>query len=608
MRADKRRIQTAVLGGAGSEEPLMLPMEAIELDAFRHAHESDTFWCGTLLGGCGGQLTTKLYTDRACHFAHHPDPDGLPHVCGRAARGVNSADHLYVKSAAAAWLADRGEQATFAYTRPEGGPLGSVVDVRWRHGALRVHLDQTAAPVWDDAVEPVLGTMVPVDRDTLVRRWYVHRIRLDSEGTARRVRIGTEAFARPTEWFALDECEMTERGLSTPAVERIIRSRSTPPPARQAPGKDRKAPDVRIRAQVLFRRIEEARAVGSVVVVVRVSHTLAALDGVDHETQTQIDTVLKDAKVWLQEQAVARQEMFTRLSEAVAEGNVQETRGLLTRVNAIAAHDRTDTETQTAREAASFLAGMLRQQEETARKLHAAAEAKEEARRRVARQKTEALQQVRKTLRTLRRHGRTMPGTEQRRRVAMLTDLAAKAGDQLSRSEAHQIEAWKARVQRERETAAPEEHAHPGDRASQSVQPAQPRPMGRKVPLHEKVARRFWLRRHCPVCDAQAGQACTDPGEPGGEAVRREHGHDERIEPIVKEREAATRANKAREPEDRRTQRGSASMVPYYRLMKISCPVCQAKPDAECALPAGSHQARVDILTRYRNRSSGRRR
>jgi hypothetical protein len=67
--ADRRQIQTAVLGSAGSEEPLMLPMEAIELDAFRHGYESDTFWCGTLLGGCGGQLTTKLYTDRACSLS-----------------------------------------------------------------------------------------------------------------------------------------------------------------------------------------------------------------------------------------------------------------------------------------------------------------------------------------------------------------------------------------------------------------------------------------------------------------------------------------------------------------------------------------------------------
>ncbi|MFF4353789.1 hypothetical protein [Streptomyces sp. NPDC001530] len=55
--------QTAVLGNVESEEPLMLPMEAIELDVFRRRHEPDTFWCGLLLGGCGNQLTTKLYTD-----------------------------------------------------------------------------------------------------------------------------------------------------------------------------------------------------------------------------------------------------------------------------------------------------------------------------------------------------------------------------------------------------------------------------------------------------------------------------------------------------------------------------------------------------------------
>ncbi|MFC9624377.1 hypothetical protein ACFTXM_31845 [Streptomyces sp. NPDC056930] len=66
MRGDRRQIQAAVLGGADSEEPLMLPLEAIELDAFRQQHEHDTFWCGLLLGGCGGQLTTKLYTDRVC--------------------------------------------------------------------------------------------------------------------------------------------------------------------------------------------------------------------------------------------------------------------------------------------------------------------------------------------------------------------------------------------------------------------------------------------------------------------------------------------------------------------------------------------------------------
>ncbi len=190
------------------------------------------------------------------------------------------------------------------------------------------------------------------------------------------------------------------------------------------------------------------------VVVARVSHALATLDGVDQETQARIDTVLQDAKGWLQEQTVVRQEMFAQLSEAVAEGKVQEARGLLARVNAIADHDRTDSESRTARTAATFLAGVLQEHQETARRLNAAAEAKEEARRKTARQKTQALQRVCTTLRALRRHSRTMPGTEKRRQVALLTDLAAAAGDQLSRSEVNKIEAWKARVQRERKAPA----------------------------------------------------------------------------------------------------------------------------------------------------------
>ncbi|MEV7839246.1 hypothetical protein [Streptomyces albidoflavus] len=64
-----------------------------------------------------------------------------------------------MRSAAAAWLAGRGERATFQYARTEGAPIGSV-------GALRVHLDEAVAPEWDGGFEPVLGTMVPVDRDT----------------------------------------------------------------------------------------------------------------------------------------------------------------------------------------------------------------------------------------------------------------------------------------------------------------------------------------------------------------------------------------------------------------------------------------------------------
>lgn len=76
----------------------------------------------------------------------------------------------------------------------------------------------------------------------------------------------------------------------------------------------------------------------------------------------------------------------------------------------------------------------------------------------------------------------------------------------------------------------------------------------------------------------------------------------------MQEREAATKAKKPREAEERRTERGSASLVSYYRIRKISCPVCRAKPDAECALPAGSRQARRDILDRHLEGRGRRRR
>ncbi|WP_331741679.1 hypothetical protein [Streptomyces sp. NBC_01006] len=256
----------------------MLPLEAIELDAFRQRHEHDTFWCGLLLGGCGVQLTTKLYTDRVCHFAHHPGSEAAGHECGRRARGVTSADHLYVKSATASWLRDCGEQADFQFTRPHGAAIGSVLDIRFQSRGLRVHLDREVEPVWDEGgVEPVLGVSVPVDDATLVRRWYVHRIRLDSEGTHRRVRIGTEAFARGVEWFALEECEMTERGLSTPAVKQIISSRRARPTPSWTVAKSRKEPNASVRAVGLLRRLADARKVKSVVVVARVG--LIRFDG-----------------------------------------------------------------------------------------------------------------------------------------------------------------------------------------------------------------------------------------------------------------------------------------------------------------------------------------
>ncbi|MGW1615195.1 zinc finger domain-containing protein [Streptomyces sp. NPDC002285] len=506
----------------------MLPMEAIGLDAFRRVHADDTFWCGTLLGGCGGQLTTKLYTDRACHFAHHPDPDGLPHVCGRRSHGVDSADHLYVRSAAAAWLAGRGEQATFEYTRTEGAPIGSIVDVRWRHGALRVHLDQAVTPVWDDDVEPVLGTMVPVDRDTLIRRWYVHRIRLNSVGTARHVQIGTEAFARPIEWFALDECEMTERGLSTPAIEKIVQARTAPRPSLWSPGKARKVPEPEARAQSLLRRLVYARRIESVPVVKHVCGDIEDLTGVDGELQEQLEAAVRHARVWLIEQDEARRKLFDNLNRAVDEQKPGRARRLLVRVNATAAEDRTDAESAVYERAITYFESL---DDLTRDAVEAEADTEKEAHKAAARVRT-ALQRLR---------GYDAYSLDLRPQVRELLRSAALAGELLTRGEARRVEVWKKRAAR-----GPQEQLH--------------------------VARRYWIQRSCPRCNAQQGKDCVLVEGPNSGKPRKD-GHNERLQLELDERKAAQKMARQQKKARQEVEAPAEPMQPTPEA-----PECETSP------------------------------
>ncbi|WP_255345669.1 zinc finger domain-containing protein [Streptomyces chartreusis] len=487
VRADKRRIQTAVLGSAGSEEPLMLPMEAIELDAFRHHYESNTFWCGTLLGGCGGQLTTKLYTDRACHFAHHPDPDGLPHVCGRRARGVNSADHLYVRSAAAAWLAGRGEEAIFEYAGSAEAPFGSVVDIRWPHGALRVHLDQAVPPAWDqEGHEPVLGVSVPVDRDTLIDRWYVHRIRLDSVGTARRVRIGTEAFGRDTEWFTLDDCDMTERGLSTPAVQRIIEARSAAAPAKWRPGQSTDtAQDTR--ARELLRKLLYARRTVSIALAESVCREMAELAGVSPRLQGQLDAARRSGLLWIEKEAEARRALFASLEKAVTEKQAGKVKKLLRQVKTAAKDTCSDEESRVIGAADGCLTDIA-----AARSTY---------------------------LDTLLDDLDQLPPdpdpNDLRIMVRELLRAASEAGS-IGPHRRAKVEAWR-------------------DRARRVVGPFQTGQGTRLPQLHRQVTRKRWLERRCPRCGAKGGQGCAVDDMPG---EMRSLPHDERLQPIIDERKA----------------------------------------------------------------------
>ncbi|MFF3337878.1 competence protein CoiA family protein [Streptomyces flavidovirens] len=220
-------MQTAVIGSAKSEIPVMLPMQAIEVRSFRNAHEGETFWCGRWLGGCGGRLTSKLYADRACHFAHVPDPGRASAPCRRASVGVSSADHLYIKRQILQWLAAQSIPAHARISEDSDRLGGEVLFEPGGYGCLRVLLDQDAAlPAAVDGTQLLLGPGVELDPHQLTLHGYVLRIRCDTDGTLRHVMIGTQMHGK-TVWFSLDECQLMPWGLSTPAVEEVRRLRST---------------------------------------------------------------------------------------------------------------------------------------------------------------------------------------------------------------------------------------------------------------------------------------------------------------------------------------------------------------------------------------------
>lgn len=343
--------------------------------------------------------------------------------------GVSSADHLYVKSAAVAWLRARGEGAAFDFARPGGGRVGSVVDIRFQHTALRVHLDGEVTPEWDrEGHEPVLGVSVPVDPDTLIRRWYVHRIRLDSQGTTRQVQIGTEAFARPTEWFGLNECTMTQRGLSTPAVQRIVESRTAPSPRWSPPTRKGVTPDAQ--AHALLSRLTDTRVFKSESAADHVCWQIARLEGVSESVRAALDVAVAEAQVWREELAESRRELFSSLEQAVDAQDSQHVRSLMGKINSSVTERRTGSEQAVVDRAAEHLAAAALV---TQRRIQAKVAAKTAS--------ADAASSVGKILNNLRRGKYEDLGSE----IEELDRFAKIAGGRLTIHHKRQIAQWKQR-------------------------------------------------------------------------------------------------------------------------------------------------------------------
>ncbi|MFF3418956.1 hypothetical protein ACFYW9_30335 [Streptomyces sp. NPDC002698] len=234
---DHRLVQTAVIGHKTSDHPVILPMEAWELDRWREAHPNYSYWCGLQLGGCGGELSDRRYTTKVCHFAHHPTAP----VCHRKNNGESSADHLFIKRGVRSLLGARRVRGQVA-TRDLGTGPGDAVDVHLpesrRH--LRFQLSAIDYRTWRraddelaadaDGIDWIFASDGAITQQFLGRHGYCLRVRCETVGGERRVHVGAEARDRTVTWTPLEDCVLTPSGIVTPDTERIRLSRPRPRP------------------------------------------------------------------------------------------------------------------------------------------------------------------------------------------------------------------------------------------------------------------------------------------------------------------------------------------------------------------------------------------
>lgn len=234
---DHRLVQTAVIGHKNSDHPVILPMDAWELDRWRRAHPAYSYWCGLQLGGCGGELSDRRYTTKVCHFAHHPTAP----VCHRKNNGESSADHLFIKRGVQRLLGKRKVKGRVE-TRDLGTGPGDAVDVylpgsrrrlRFQLGTVdyrswRRADDELAADA--DGIDWIFSSEGPVTQQFVGCHGYCLRVRCETVGGERRVHIGAEERDRTVSWTPLEDCAVTPTGIVTPDTDRIRLTRPRPRP------------------------------------------------------------------------------------------------------------------------------------------------------------------------------------------------------------------------------------------------------------------------------------------------------------------------------------------------------------------------------------------
>jgi hypothetical protein len=222
-----------------------MPLDPDEAELFRaRAHEHrETFWCGHLLGGCGGQLSLKIVRERETvpHFAHRADSNECARLRkgGEGTRGGHSADHLYAHRHLRTWLSDRAANARADYVGVDKGractqlvvPTTTGKDLRlvFTHDLDHDLLDLAKSPEAHAYVWLVRANQA-ITRALVANGVPYRRFRLtDADGLTRTVQVGIRDGAGEVVWTPLGECVLQGDTLVK------ARTEAAPVPAQRRP-------------------------------------------------------------------------------------------------------------------------------------------------------------------------------------------------------------------------------------------------------------------------------------------------------------------------------------------------------------------------------------
>ncbi|MGP4088811.1 hypothetical protein [Streptomyces sp. KR55] len=237
-----------------------------------------------------------------------------------------------VKAAMSRALLDHGRAGRFAFPPP----IGSLLDVDLEDGvALRVHLDGSVPPEWSSGRTPVLGPGVVPEPGVLSRCPYVYRVRCENNGASRRVWIGTQILAHPTEWVPLTDCSWTDDGLITPAATDVLRHR--PSTTGPAPADEAHHPGALPESVTRFiRGLEAAQRTGTVEHVRRLcAGSEAFLESLNPAARAEAEQALNEARSWRAGHEDYQQRVFADLEKAVSEKRAWDVRSQLQMATAL---------------------------------------------------------------------------------------------------------------------------------------------------------------------------------------------------------------------------------------------------------------------------------